>query len=920
MKLAVSIFCLAVASSVMTAQDWAGAEEANSRFGSVSLGQAGSYNYMALYDHCGPSGVPLGGIGAGCVQLTPTGNFTRTTGINNWFTDVVTDQRMRNAELEKGHFIAVWDRDANGNTVLRRLQRDKGEVCGIKGYSHSYYKGLFPMVEMYFTEDKDWFMPSLSSIRAWSGFVSGNLDASTTPCFWVEVTVANSYGFEETAVVLSWADLIGQGLLEPIDVENISTDPYQVSHANFKEISKPDTKALPYECNGWRGVRQTLVSPLPAPKKMTFQTAVNDVIIMAEKQDGAEITVLPSFNIQNGRDIWNGFQASGTFPETGPMKLSSAGNELNASAVAIKTRIPVGGKKTFRFAVMWYAPAVEPDPERSSDPRYKYGKGDYGAWYQNNYKSIDDLAVYASENGEKVRMGVEEWQDPILESNMPDWLKFKLINSSYSLYTNGFINRDGDYTNMEGGMGGLSATMDFRMIMHPLVHKFFHETDRHEMRMFSASQEPEYYVDGTANLPTRVGAISHMLGNYFTGLATVDYPGPCIIDVNMDGTCGYIMQIVKDYEQTGDYSWLEERQKNIVAAVKYLKNNIVDERGIPNGRATYDDYHHPQVFAYNASIFLMGMEAAIRAAEYLKDEELKSVCEEMRSNAMKGYMSLWNGRFFAYGAERGSDELINDRFHQGQVGGQSLVRFCGWNDILSPEILDAVFTVQCKDVLSKVPYRYANKVWDLTMGRGVDHPGTQCWPFQLEIFTAMTMLQNGWVEDAFDIMKNIQLVHLDKGWTWTQNLWNPAELTRMDAPASWMILENLTGASINVPEESITLGPAVIPGESGLKCPLYFPDFWAMLEYFPSEGIFRLEITKKNTDRKIVFSKLKCRPLGTSTGDEKIFNIKPFEVKVGAVLDMRRYIDNFAPHIRRGILDRASQVPYKEVRIETPKQ
>ncbi len=902
---------------ISVAQDWAGAAEANTRFGAANFGGfSAGYNYMALQDHIGPSGVPLGGIGAGCVQFTPTGNFTRTTGINNWFTDAVTDQRVQNIELEKGHFIAVWDKDSEGRTVIRRLQKDDIEVCGIKGYSHSVYKGLFPTVDMYFTEDKDWWMPSPSSVKAWSGFVADDLNATTTPCFWVDVTVANSTNFEETAVAFSWADLIGQGLLEPIDVTAISVDPYQVGHHSFKEVDKPDTKAVPYNNGEWVGVRQTICNPMPKPQKMTFQTAVNDVVIMVQQQDGAEISIMPSYSIKDGTSAWSQFAKNGKFEVASEKMLASAHDELMASAVAIKTKIPVGGKKTFRFAVMWYAPAVEQDPAQSANPQYKYGVGDYGAWYQNNYKSIDDLARYAATNGDRVYAGVQKWHKPILESNMPDWMKFKLINSSYSLYTNGIINRDGDYTNMEGGMGGLSATMDVRMIMHPLVHKFFHATDRHEMKMFSASQEPEIYIDGTQNVPSRVGAISHMLGNYFTGLATTDYPGPCIIDVNMDGTCGYMMQIVKDYEQTGDKDWLNERYDNIKKAVNYLKNNIVDERGIPNGRATYDDYHHPQVFAYNASIFLMGLEAAIRAAKIMDDSELLSTCEEMKRVAHKGYMSLWNGRFFAYGANRGSDVLINDRFHQGQVGGQSLARYCGWDDIVTPEMLDAVFTVQCKDVLSKVPYRYANKVWDLQMNRGVDHPGTQCWPFQLEIFTAMTMLQNGWIEDAMDIMYNIQLVHLQKGWTWTYNLWNPAELSRMDAPASWMLLENLSGAALNIPQQTITLGPGIIPGEDKLVCPLYFPDFWATLTFDPTRKITKLVVTNKLTDKNITLTKLNCRPMGKSSSEAKIVSIKPFKVEQGAVLDLSKYTHLLAPVIRRGVLNRVSQIPYIEVKAD----
>ena len=81
--------------------------------------------------------------------------------------------------------------------------------------------------------------------------------------------------------------------------------------------------------------------------------------------------------------------------------------------------------------------------------------------------------------------------------------------------------------------------------------------------MFSVSQEPDVYPDGSKNDPRRVGAITHFLGNYFVGLATPTIPGPCTQDVTLDGTCGYIMQLVKDYEQTGDLAWLKERAENI---------------------------------------------------------------------------------------------------------------------------------------------------------------------------------------------------------------------------------------------------------------------------------------------------------------------------------------------------------------------
>lgn len=45
-----------------------------------------------------------------------------------------------------------------------------------------------------------------------------------------------------------------------------------------------------------------------------------------------------------------------------------------------------------------------------------------------------------------------------------------------------------------------------------------------------------------------------------------------------------------------------------------------------------------------------------------------------------------------------------------------------------------------------------------------------------------------------DILKHIQLVHLRQGWTWTQNLWNPSDITYMTAPVTRFSPDVLAGA------------------------------------------------------------------------------------------------------------------------------
>lgn len=885
---------------ICSAETPVGADAANTRFAGSTVSMGGrEYNYLALYDHIGPSGVPLGGIGVGCIDLTPEGRFMRT-GINNWFTDNVTQFRLQHEDIENGFFVAVWEKDQNNKVVSKRLTRDKSLYCGMQGYAHTTYRGLFPTARIAF-DDEGW--PQLNSrvsLYCYSGLVPHNVKDSSLPCFWVEVTLANPQGSpEEVSVALSWADIIGRGLREPADMSKVTEDVFAYDGTQLPERPGVPTGAKVYQSAQWKGVMQFAKASL-VPIKMSYQNYNTHIAILAESQDGAEISMIPAYSLANGEAEWKQFSQTGEFSGSDETELSGVNSSPRASAIAIKASIKSGQRRTFRFMVVWYAPFMEPDRVKGN-PRSYFGAGDYGRWYHNYFNNIDSLISYAAAERNRIYAETLECQNLILQSNLPDWLKFKLINSAYTLYTNTILNKAGEFTVMEGGMGGLAGTMDVRMIVHPLYQKFFPQVDRTEMEMFSASQESN-------------GAITHFLGHYLFGMATTKTPGPTTKDVNFDGTCAYIMQIVKDYEHTGDIEYVRSHAENIRKALAWMKTRIVDSREIPNGRATYDDYPHPAVFAYNASVYLMGLKAGIRAGEILADKQMVEECGAQYSQTLKGYLSLWNGKFFAYGCEKDSSQLINDRFHQGQIAGQFLSRFCNWGDILPMQMTEAALVSHFKLVLSQVPDYYANKVWDLEMNRGVDAVGSQCWPFQLEAFTAMNAIQAGYVEDGLDIMRHIQLVHLRNGWTWSQNLWNPAELTRMDGPVTWMILDVLAGAGLNVSEQRLTLGPVLIPGEDRLTIPLFYPGFWAMLDYRPQDNKASLRIIKVYGKEEIRITKLTGQPTGYSTDKAKTVTIPAFAVKEGAVFDLSGYIDLIGPaKTKRAVLPRAGQVEYISV-------
>ncbi len=74
---------LFLAASCLHAESWVGADAANACLRARDTVGGDKYNFMTAKDQPGPLGMPLGGIGAGCVPFAPDGHFTRIGGIYN---------------------------------------------------------------------------------------------------------------------------------------------------------------------------------------------------------------------------------------------------------------------------------------------------------------------------------------------------------------------------------------------------------------------------------------------------------------------------------------------------------------------------------------------------------------------------------------------------------------------------------------------------------------------------------------------------------------------------------------------------------------------------------------------------------------------------------------------------------------------
>jgi non-lysosomal glucosylceramidase len=849
-----------------------GADKANKRYvpSSSSLGGRSDFNYLALADHPSRSGVPLGGIGAGNVEFAPNGRFVRI-GLNNIHLPI---------ERSTASFFALWYK-AGGRTAARRLVLDSTGQYGMDGVRHTSYTGLFPKADLAINE------PVVGcTIHAWSSLVPQDVKNSSLPMAFFDVELEAREDVD-ASVAFSWEDFIGRGIKDPLSVQGMDGQIFSrsslVNGEEWPERAAVSTFSAPFEGQGFSGVRQYTAEPI-IPRKATFQNYVDEVAVLARSDDGM-VSSLGAFDIRSGAG-WEAFVANGAFGPGGASgsggasglggvsALSTPGVRNGGSAVAIKTSLKKGQRKTLRFMLVWYYPELIIDRQHAEPGSYWGGGSDYGRYFHNFFSDLSSVAGYGADRHDSLLRATSEWQEPVLHSSYPDWYKFKLINSAYVIYTNMILNKKGDVTINEGGMGGLAGTMDQRISSHPFYQKFFTQLDRSEMEIFGDAQAED-------------GSINHFIGHYYVGMGTVGGRVPTEGQWMLDNTEGWIIQVVKDYQQTGDEHYLRKYSGRIKDGMRFLKSKMAPGVEIPIGPTTYDDFKHPPVYSYEAGIYLATLKAAEVTAVTTGDSAWAKECREQFLRSQKDMMRfLWNGRFFAYGCEADGSGRLDSILFTGQLAGQFISRYCGWGDILPMDVIQSAIKAQFDISLAHTPDYYANKVWDMRLGHGIDQRGSQCWPFYLESYTAYTGIQAGYLDDGLDIMKHIQLVHLRKGLEWCQNLWNPGDITYMTGPVTWFSTDVLTGAGLDLSRGELRLAP----GMEG-SFPLYFPGFWAMLTVTRDKALlkvlktFALPTAGGNDPVKI--TTIVVEPMGRATGQgSRITLPSPFAVSAGAVLDL----------------------------------
>ncbi|RCV37672.1 hypothetical protein SEVIR_8G083300v4 [Setaria viridis] len=646
-------------------------------------------------------GVPLGGIGAGSIGRSYTGDFQR------WqlFPGTCEDKPVLANQFSA--FISHQD-GRKYSTVLHPGKPDlpKGsEISGIGSWDwnmsgqHSTYHALYPRAWTVYDGEPD---PELNIVcRQISPIIPHNYQQSSYPAAVFTFTVTNSgHTAADVTLLFTWANSVG-GKSELTGY-----------HSNSSMIEK----------DGVHGI-------LLHHRTADGQPPVTFAIAAQEKED-IHISECPCFLISGNsdgftaKDMWNSVKEHGSFDHLDPIKTSMCSKPGSSIGAAIAASLKIAPKATqdVSFSLAWACPEVKFSSGKTYHRRYT-------KFYGTDVDAAASLAHDAILEHTTWERQIEDWQDPILQDErFPAWYPVTLFNELYYLNAGGTIWTDGlPPIQSLTAIGGKKFSLDMlndddvnEMIQQnntasDILHRMASILERMHASIASNSaigttllhgeenigqflylEGIEYYMwntydvhfyasfslvmlfpklqisvqrdfaaavmmhdpeklrilhDGKWAARKVLGAVPHDLGLYdpwFKVNAYTLYNTDRWKDLNPK----FVLQVYRDVVATGDKSFARAVWPSVYMAMAYMeqfdkdKDGMIENENFPD--QTYDVWSMAGISAYCGGLWVAALQAASALAREVGDEASEKLFWDKYEKAKSVYSKLWNGSYFNY--------------------------------------------------------------------------------------------------------------------------------------------------------------------------------------------------------------------------------------------------------------------------------
>ena len=663
-------------------------------------------------------GMPLGGLGAGCIGRSPRGDF------NLWHIDggehvfqsfpacqfsvfeQIGDRSHAYAlctEPTENDSLGTWQwypvSETTPDNTPAPIQNSKSKI-----QNSGEYHALYP---------RSWFLyrnvfQSNLTCEQFSPIWAGNYQESSYPIAVFEWTAHNPTDQPITlSIMLSWQNMVGwftNALKSPeVKVRDDGSPVYEY---------KPRLWESQGNCNQWVEsgdsagciMRRTRENEAGSPSEGEGQWAI------LTRSDLGEVFYHTRWNpIGDGAELWDSFSKTGSLPNLNNETPASE-TEHVGTAIALRFTLAPGETKQIPFILAWDFPVTEFAEGVNYFRRYTdfFDRSGENAW---------SIAQTALKNYKRWQTQIHQWQHPILDRpDLPNWFKMALFNELYDLASGGTLwsaatKRDpiGQFAVLECLDYRWYESLDVRLYGSFALMMLFPELDKAILRAFARAIPTEdnrtrtigyYYTIGKPSpdaLRKAKHATPHDLGapNEHVWEKT-NYTSYQDCNLWKDLGSDFVLQVYRDFLFTGatDLQFLNDCWEAVTQTLAYLKAFDQDGDGIPENSGapdqTYDDWRLQGVSAYCGGLWMAALEAAIAIGKILQNQKSDtddreteisafiSDYETWLEQARSVYQTkLWNGTYYRLDSDSGSDVVMAD-----QLCGQFYARLLGLPDVV----------------------------------------------------------------------------------------------------------------------------------------------------------------------------------------------------------------------------------------------
>ncbi|MGH7197747.1 MAG: GH116 family glycosyl hydrolase [Candidatus Omnitrophota bacterium] len=532
-------------------------------------------------------GAPLGGVGAGKLEILPNGLLNAFTFQNNWSHPIAGNGDYPGI---LGYHFGISAQPAGGKKKAVLLQTvPVGNIPRVRNIT---YESRFPRVTLTYEE------PSLGldvSLEVSSPWIPSDLKHSSLPCVYFTLKVKNNRSTpQDVGFIFIGRNTCGDWCVGRRN--RVEEGPGSVDLEFFNEDrSKSDplqgSLRFSFSKGGWK--TSFLESWNAVTKNFSFHAG--------------NISLLG----------WDTFVKEGRLPNRADGHVVQGENQELCGAVAATQTIPPRGERIFRFIASWYF------------PHHRLGHR-----YENWFGSAAEAARYGAARREGIEKKIRAVQRAVGSLPFPDWFNDALLTNLAPFFASTWYARDGRFACYEAPViCPLMGTLDVGFYGSIPVSYFFPEWEISQITQFAEAQRPDGYIP-------------HDLGKNRLDLPSNGTTFYQWKDLNPK----FILMTYRDALWSGNKAFLRRLYPHVKRALAWTVGARLGSNGLPEHEGadqTFDlwAFHGPN--PYTSGIFLAALLAGEKMGRLMGDPSFAGECRDrFRKSSQSFEKEFWNGKYF----------------------------------------------------------------------------------------------------------------------------------------------------------------------------------------------------------------------------------------------------------------------------------